>query len=78
MLSNVGLGPTWFKRVGRILNPVIFGLPQFPNLGIASLSKMRKKDPKRQGIKALGASRRGMNLDWEVQLDATICLKHAK
>jgi hypothetical protein len=77
MLSNVGLGPTWFK-IGRILNPVIFGLPQFPNLGIASLSKMRKKGPKRPGIKALGASRRGMNLDWEVQLDATICAKDAK
>jgi hypothetical protein len=54
----VGLGPVWFKRAGRIRNPVIFRLPQFPNLGIASLSKMRKKDPKRQGIKALGASRR--------------------
>ena len=73
-----GLGPMWSKRAGSILNPVIFGLPQFPNLGIASLSKMRKKGPKRQGIKALGASRRGMNLDREVQFGATSCSKHAK
>ena len=54
-----GLGPMWSKRAGSILNPVIFGLPQFPNLGIASLSKMRKKGPKRQGIKALGAVEAG-------------------
>ena len=64
----------------RRQNPQSCDFPIAPvsQLGQASLSKMRKKDPKRQGIKALGASRRGMNLDWEVQFGATSCSKHAK